>query len=239
MRSRVQVAALGEGWAGPSNSHLPPGAFPDCGNAADGLAGGGQISVSSWLPEGENSAKSPVGLARTGRPCPEPQLDPSAPGALTAHRVCVLFPGASYCQRDHAMRCLCRIFPESLLPRVHAGAGLILASPGWEWGGARWEPSPWRLGPEKVDESSQPSAQKGSVTQAEQTLSPMASWRFVPTAPGLSLLTLRYRCTLILQSADHLSGWDSTGHAAGTQRIFAQRFCSCIWFFFFKIIHTL
>lgn len=31
---------------------------------------------------------------------------------------------------------------------------------------------------------------KGRVTQAEQTLLPMASWRqFVPTAPGLCLLT--------------------------------------------------
>lgn len=148
MRSRVSVAALGEGWAGPSNSHLPPGAFPDCGNAADSLAGGGQISVSGWLPEGENSAKSPVGLARTGRPClVQPQLDPSAPGALTAHRVCVLFPGASYCQRDHAMRRLCRIFPESLLPRVHAGAGLILASPGWEWGGAQMGAEPMEIRP--------------------------------------------------------------------------------------------
>lgn len=141
MWSRVPAAAVGGGWAGPSNSHLPPGASPDCGNAADGLAGGGQISVSGWLPEGKNSAKSPVGLALTGRPCPEPQLDPCAPGALTAHRVCLLFPGTSCFQRDHAMRVF-RIFPESLLPRVHGGAELILAFPGWELGGAQMGAEP-------------------------------------------------------------------------------------------------
>lgn len=148
MRSRVPVAALGEGWAGPSNSYLPPGASPDCGNAADGLAGGGQISVSGCLPEGKNSAKSPVGLACTGWPCPEPPLDPCAPGPLTAHRVCIFFLGASYFQRDHAMH-LFRIFPESLLCHVHAGVGLILASPGWEWGGAQMGAEPMEIRPQE------------------------------------------------------------------------------------------
>lgn len=63
---------------------------------------------------------------------------------------------------------------------------------------------------------------KGRVTQAEQALLPVASWRqFVPTAPGLCLLA-EVQVHVGLASVDHLSGWDSTGHVAGTQQIFAQ-----------------
>jgi len=45
--------------------------------------------------------------------------------------------------------CLFRIFPESLLPHVHAGAGLILASPGWEWGGAQMGAEPMEIRPQE------------------------------------------------------------------------------------------
>ena len=94
------------------------------------------------LPSPQSDLPSQAG------PVPEPQLDPCAPGALTAHCVCLLFLGTSCFQRDHATRVF-RIFPESLLPRVHGGAELILAFPGWELGGAQMGAEPMEIRPQE------------------------------------------------------------------------------------------
>lgn len=80
MQSRVPEAALGEGWAGLGQLLPPLRTSPDCGNAAEDLAGSGQITVSGGLPKGKNSAKPQVRLAHTGWPRPELQLGPSSPG---------------------------------------------------------------------------------------------------------------------------------------------------------------
>ena len=52
IQSRVPEAALGEGWAGLGQLLPPPRASADCRNAAEDLAGGGQITVSGWLLKG-------------------------------------------------------------------------------------------------------------------------------------------------------------------------------------------